>query len=191
MGEIGESLGKFISRALARELSRNPFFAEYEWPILFGIGLSVIAAVVLEQRVSQKKKLTPVVAPKRDTKPEPSRHTISRSFEQFLLPISLKTKLPLLLSTVALVVAIFGDMPYDFFELLRVLVFVTSLIVIAALWKAKILSGWMWLTFSVAILYNPLMTIHLHRDTWVWINIATVIMFVALIASIRGQKSVA
>jgi hypothetical protein len=128
---------------------------------------------------------------KRDKAPNPIRLALSNFTEQVALPISLKTRVPLLLSTAALAVAVFGDMPYDFFELLRVLVFVTSLIVIVALWKAKILSGWMWLTVSVAILYNPLMTIHLHRDTWVWINIATIIMFGTLIAFIRGQKSVA
>jgi hypothetical protein len=191
MGEIGEALGKAISRALAQELAKNPFFAEYEWPILIGIGLLVIVAFVIEQRASQKKKLTPAVTPKRDTQPQPSRHVFAEYFEQYGLPISLKTRIPLMLSTVALLIAVFGDMPYDFFELLRVLVFVTSLIVMAALWKAKIVSGWIWLTGSVAILYNPLMTIHLHRDTWVWINVATIIMFGALIMLVRDQRPVA
>jgi hypothetical protein len=191
MGEIGEALGKAISRALAQELAKNPFFAEYEWPILIGIGLLVIVAFVIEQRASQKKKLTPAVTPKRDTQPQPSRHVFAEYLEQYALPISLKTRIPLMLSTVALLIAVFGDMPYDFFELLRVLVFVTSLIVMAALWNAKIVSGWIWLTGSVAILYNPLMTIHLHRDTWVWINVATIIMFGALIMLVRDQRPVA
>jgi hypothetical protein len=43
MGEIGEAIAKAISRGLAQEAARSPFFAEYEWPILIGTGLLVIA----------------------------------------------------------------------------------------------------------------------------------------------------
>jgi hypothetical protein len=188
MGEIGETIGKAIFGALARELAKNPFFAEYEWPILIGIGVLAIVAFLIEQRVAHKKKLPPPVAPKRDTPPRPSRPASSKFIEQFALPISLNTRIPLLLSTITLTVAVFGDMRYDFFELLRVLVFVTSVIVMVALWNAKIVSGWIWLTGTVAILYNPLVTIHLHRGTWVWINIATIILFGTLIILVRNQK---
>jgi hypothetical protein len=42
------------------------------------------------------------------------------------------------------------------------------------------------LSRSIALLYNPLLPIHLHRDTWAWINIATVAVFCALTALIRA-----
>jgi hypothetical protein len=95
----------------------------------------------------------------------------------------------LILSIVALAFAAFADMPYDFFVLLRVLVFLTCVILLAALWKAQLVSGWFCLVTGIALLYNPLLPIHLHRDTWSWINIVTIV-FCALVALIRTPTTI-
>ena len=186
MGEFGELLVKAISATLGRELAKYPLFAEYEWPILIGLICLAIAILVIRARRSKLKDQTPAVAPKATKTPQEYGRKASALIGRFALAVPLGLRIPLILSIVALALAAFADMPYDFFVLLRVLVFLTCVILSAALWKAQIVSGWFWLVVGIALLYNPLLPIHLHRDTWAWINIATITFFCALTALMRA-----
>lgn len=79
-------------------------------------------------------------------------------------------RIPLLASLSALALAVFGDLPYDFFVLLRVLVFITCCMSLAIIWRYDRTSNWIWVFISIAVLYNPFLLIHLHKSTWSWIN---------------------
>jgi hypothetical protein len=181
MGEFGEVLVKVISAHLGRELAK--------YPILINLTCLAIAIIVIFKTLPEEKLQSPSRIARPHKKPYEYRQTASQFVGKFALDISLNLRIPLVLSTLALALAAFAEMPYDFFLLLRVLVFLTCAIVMVALWKAQIVSGWFWLIAGIALTYNPLLPIHLHRETWVWINIATIAIFVTVITLTGAKKS--
>lgn len=51
-------------------------------------------------------------------------------------------------------------------------------------------SGWVWALAITAIIYNPVFRVHLNREIWSVVNIATIIVLAVSIAAlkpIRGQ----
>ena len=93
---------------------------------------------------------------------------IVRSEKSFFMAIA-----PILVSIVLLLLAAIGSWPYDFYVLLRVVIFVVCLIQFFGEASLKTSSGWFFVILGVGILYNPLLPIHLHRDTWAALNWAT------------------
>jgi hypothetical protein len=101
-------------------------------------------------------------------------------------------RIPLVMSVIALIIAIFADMPYDFFVLLRVLIFVTCIACATTLWKSgQAGTIWLWIMVTIAVVYNPLLPIHLKRETWEWINIATIPVFCLLCFLIKQHQDAA
>ena len=47
-------------------------------------------------------------------------------------------------------------------------------------------SGWGWVFIGVAILYNPIVPVHMTKAIWMPINIATAILFFASIGAVNG-----
>jgi hypothetical protein len=90
---------------------------------------------------------------------------VQAQFQRLRVVTAGSLRIPLTLSLAALIVAIFVDLPYDFFVLLRVIVFVTGIIALAALWKTDRSTNWVWILLTVTVLYNPVLPIHLHRET--------------------------
>ena len=71
-----------------------------------------------------------------------------------------------------------GDMPYSYYQLLRIVVCSSSLFV---LWyfieDKKVALGWL---FAVpAILFNPLAPIYLQRETWQLLDLVFAVAFFA------------
>ena len=95
------------------------------------------------------------------------------------------------MSVIALIIAIFADMPYDFYVLLRVLVFVTCIACAVALRKNQSGTAWLWVMVAIAVTYNPLLPVHLERETWEWINAATIPAFCLLCFLIRRHRETA
>ena len=51
-------------------------------------------------------------------------------------------------------------------------------------------TGWVWLFGVTAAIYNPVFRVHLDRQIWLFVNIATIVMFaVSFIASTRGRRT--
>ena len=82
-----------------------------------------------------------------------------------------RRKLVWLIPMVALGVALF-DMPYGYYGLLRLLVCGVCLHLAAQEGNGG--SGWVWALGGCALLYNPIFTIHLGREIWSIVNVATI-----------------
>jgi len=74
-------------------------------------------------------------------------------------------------------IAIFS-LPYGYYTFMRLVV--TGLSVYAAFNHSNKDQTQFWMLLGVAVLYNPLIPIHLSRDTWMPINIITGSYFVFL-----------
>jgi hypothetical protein len=69
------------------------------------------------------------------------------------------------------------DMPYGYYQLLRVLVFCASVYV--ALSEGKLETGvWFWAFAACALIYNPIFKLSLGREIWWFVNIATVVLYI-------------
>lgn len=75
---------------------------------------------------------------------------------------------PAIVCLVALV-----PLPYGFYTLLRVSVFGTAVLIAYRGFTGGDRSFWPWLFTGLAILFNPVVPIHLTRSAWVPIDVAT------------------
>lgn len=75
--------------------------------------------------------------------------------------------------------ALMNGLPYAYFQILRIVVFISSIYI--AIWADKTKFRWStgFLGF-IAILFNPIMPIHLSRGTWMLIDVLSGIMFIIL-----------
>ena len=89
----------------------------------------------------------------------------------------LRDKLVWIVPSAALAIAL-TEMPYGYYVLLRLLV--CGLCLFLALNEAR--NGrpiWVWILGGVAVLYNPILRIHLNRELWSVVNVATILLLVA------------
>jgi hypothetical protein len=70
------------------------------------------------------------------------------------------------------------DLPYGYYRLLRVAVFLAALF---HLWESteRPNRAWAWIFGAIALIYNPISTLPLGRPLWIAVNIATI--FVLLV----------
>lgn len=68
--------------------------------------------------------------------------------------------------------------PYGYYMLLRIVICgLAAYFTFQAVEIKKI--GWAWLLGITAILYNPLITVHLTREVWSFVNLVTIGIFIA------------
>jgi uncharacterized membrane protein len=70
-------------------------------------------------------------------------------------------------------------LPYLYYMALRLLVSGSAIFLFfrhSKRWQNQ-LDGWKWMLLGVAVIYNPIIPIHLPKLLWVVINIATAIFF--------------
>ena len=79
-------------------------------------------------------------------------------------------------TVVALLVALL-DMPYGYYQLLRVGVFCVGIYFALAEYKAGG-QPWMWAFVATALIYNPIAKLALGREIWSIVNIATIALLV-------------
>ena len=87
--------------------------------------------------------------------------------------------------------------PYGYYILLRLVVFVVSVFIAYEQWKLDdAISGWVVAFGLIALLYNPLITVHLTRELWSVLNLATAMLFLwhfrglkRLVAKLSGNNS--
>jgi hypothetical protein len=70
------------------------------------------------------------------------------------------------------------DMPYGYYQLLRVLVFCATAYLAFESYKRGDVA-WAWALGGTAIVYNPFFKLALGRDIWTMVNIATIVLFIA------------
>jgi hypothetical protein len=79
------------------------------------------------------------------------------------------------------------DWPYDYYVLLRVLV--CGVCIYLAVQERDVgRMQWAWVLGGVAVLYNPVLKIHLDRQIWTVINMATIALFAIHMWSIGPPK---
>ena len=84
-----------------------------------------------------------------------------------------------------LLLAIPSGWPYDFYILLRWVIFISSIIVALGFYKSK-LTAWTFVFSSVAFLFNPIIPIHLSKSSWVLVDFVSVILF--FLSAYSGRK---
>jgi hypothetical protein len=212
MEEIDGTLGRGLERAFVvafgRVLRDNPFFQKYEWWIVgCVIGLPIIvywiAMPIIWMAIKEYREKHPS-----NTKPESEQRIKHRKLLTAVkgaLLTAVKDTLhrarvdapaglwiPFVMSIIALFIAINANVSYDFFVLLRVLVFVTCIACGTALWKTNQKgTTWFWIMVSIAVIYNPLLPIHLKRETWELINLVTISVFCLLCFLIKSHRDAA
>lgn len=81
------------------------------------------------------------------------------------------------LATAVMLFAAMARHPYDFYTLLRWVV--CSVSAFAAVRAANAQqTGWVWAFAVVALLFNPVIPVHLKRDTWVFIDFIVAVFLI-------------
>lgn len=93
------------------------------------------------------------------------------------------TKAIWLVPVAALAVAL-TEMPYGYYQLLRIGIFCLSLFLAHAEHENP-QRIWMWAFIALAITYNPIFRMPLGRDVWVLVNLATIAL---LLAHMRAKR---
>ena len=80
-----------------------------------------------------------------------------------------------------------GIWPYGYYILLR---WVVTGIALFILWVAHNLErkGWFWLMIGVAILFNPIVPIHLYKELWQIIDFIVATLFLVSIFHIKRKS---
>jgi len=79
------------------------------------------------------------------------------------------------------------DHPYDYFTLLRVVVcFVSGYCAIQASSQNK--DSWTWILGGMAVLFNPIIPIHMARETWQIVDLCAAIVLIVSIFFVKGEK---
>jgi hypothetical protein len=91
-----------------------------------------------------------------------------------------------IISGVMAFIAIFS-WPYGYYQLLRVVLCITSVIVAYGFYKAQ-LGGWPMAFGAIAILFNPVFPIYLVRSSWTGIDLVVGLLFFIASGSINKSK---
>jgi len=78
--------------------------------------------------------------------------------------------------------ALVPDNPYGYYILLRFAVCGISA------YLAYNCIGWGWALIAVAVVYNPIIRVHLNREIWSVVNVVTIIAFALSMWILRGAK---
>ena len=98
------------------------------------------------------------------------------------------------LAPVVFLVLAVGSWPYSYFQFLRVLVCAATGFLAWHQWRlAERLSGWTVTLTGICLLFNPVLPIHMTREIWAVVDLATavvlVIHFIALRASLKHRRT--
>ena len=178
----------------------------YAWPGLISFFLLLILAALIEVKLKTRVE-TLACSRVESNRPRPLPIHLNSRAKNASIPKTLGTKLGsmvftlrknyllkiepfrieghnslrifLLICIVALLFAAMGHWPYDFYVLMRLAIFATCVIQFFAI-LGKQRTAWAGTIFIVALLYNPLFPIHLHRSTWESLNWVTLAIFSVL-----------
>jgi hypothetical protein len=83
-----------------------------------------------------------------------------------------------LIAAVMLILAVIGQYPYGFYKLLR---WICCAVFVYSAFKAQEEDriAWAWIFGALAVLFNPIVLVHLQRDTWQiidWITISVIVV---------------
>jgi hypothetical protein len=194
MGEFGEALARYLRLLFIRVFGEwlEPYIGKwlepYAWHIAAGFLVFSIAWVIVSAVRMRKNRSTTRPEALASTNAASIQHpvpstmvelgtaygTLLGSFQNMVRHLEIEApkslRIPLIASLVALLCAVVGDWSYDFFVLVRVLIFMTCIVATVAIWKGNRSTSWLWVLVSITVLYDPLLPIHLHKPTWSFVN---------------------
>jgi hypothetical protein len=91
------------------------------------------------------------------------------------------------ISIIMLLLAIPTFWPYGYYVLLRWVVSISAVFLVWAAYDLK-KTFWVVLMGMVAILFNPLIPIHLDKETWVVIDLVVAVLFVVSMFKIKPKE---
>ena len=101
--------------------------------------------------------------------------------------VALRHHQSLWLAPAVLLVGAILPWPYGYYELLRLAVCAVSAWIAYEQWRHDdAVSGWVVVFGGIAMLYNPLMPIHLTREIWSVLNLASASVFVVHLRALRS-----
>lgn len=94
--------------------------------------------------------------------------------------------IPQAIASVMLLWALNPDNPYGYYILLRVVCCaVFAYLAVQAASQEK--HGWVWVLGAAAVIYNPIIRIHLTREVWSVVNVITVVVAGMSILALRSS----
>jgi hypothetical protein len=96
--------------------------------------------------------------------------------------------IPQTIASAMLLWALYPENPYGYYILLRwIICAVFAYLAIQAYAQAK--QAWVWIFVLTALIYNPLIRLHLTREIWSVVNIVTIVVAVASIFILKAKKT--
>ncbi len=95
---------------------------------------------------------------------------------------------PAIVSLAFLVVALFGRWPYGFYTLMRFVVCESGVFLALRANEIK-KSLWVWLMGGIAVLFNPLLPIRVHRSDGQFLDLITAVLFAISIPVITKKRN--
>jgi len=95
---------------------------------------------------------------------------------------------PQLVVSLMLLWALNPQNPYGYYILLR-LVCCAAFAYVAIQALAREQQGWVWVLGVTAVVYNPIVRVHLTREIWSVVNVVTIIVAVASIILLKSEKA--
>ena len=81
----------------------------------------------------------------------------------------------------------FADFPYGYYTLLRFVVCGVATYVAYFSYQNRVEWG-TWIFGAMAILFNPIIKIHLDRDLWQFIDLVAVVLFITVICKVKRVR---
>jgi len=89
-----------------------------------------------------------------------------------------------IISVIILFLAIPAIWPYGYYTLLRWVVALTAVFLVWIAYNLK-KTFWVFLMGMVAILFNPIIPIHINKETWVIIDFITAVLFLVSMFKVK------
>ena len=97
-------------------------------------------------------------------------------------------KIAVIASVIMLLLAVPSLFPYGYFQLLRWVVAGTA--VYSGYLSYKLNNkAWIWVMGIIAVLFNPIVPIHLEKEMWVVIDVIVAVLMLTSLRFIKGGKS--
>ena len=95
--------------------------------------------------------------------------------------------IPQTIACVMLLWALYPENPYGYYILLRLVCCgIFAFLALQAFSQDK--RGWTWTLAITALVYNPILRIHLTRTIWSAVNIATIVIAIASVFTLRQRE---
>ena len=86
---------------------------------------------------------------------------------------------------IVLLLAIPSIWTYGYYQILRWLIFGTAIFILYAILEFK-KRNWTWIMAIITILFNPIVPIHLAKETWIVIDLIVAVIFLVSIFKIKN-----